>query len=147
MRVAAIVGESNSGKTMLIVALIRHFVTCGLRVAAIKHSHHPLNYERHGDTAEFEAAGAEPVIFAGDEGAVIFTREAVRRISFRSPDELLGHLTADIVFVEGFKKYEGWPRIELDRRTGCRSKKGSRFSIESGPNPDGPAASISRCAL
>jgi len=124
MRVVAIIGESNSGKTTLIVALIRHFVTRGLRIAAIKHTHHPLNYERRGDTAEFEAAGAEPVIFAGDEDAVIFTRDEVRRISFRSLDELLDHLTADIVFVEGFKKYERWPRIELDRS--------NRLSVEEG---------------
>jgi molybdopterin-guanine dinucleotide biosynthesis protein len=116
MRVAAIVGESNSGKTTLIVALIRHFVTRGLRVAAIKHTHHPLNYERRGDTAEFEAAGAKPVIFAGDEEAAIFTVDGTQRIAYRSPEELLDFVRADIAFVEGFKGYRRWPQIELNSR-------------------------------
>ena len=95
----------------MIVALIRHFVTSGQRVAAIKHTHHPLNNERRGDTAAFEAAGANPVIFARD-GEAIASGE---RIRFQSPRELLDHIDADIVFVEGFKQFDVWPRIELDR--------------------------------
>ena len=116
MRVAAIVGGSNSGKTTLIVALIRHFVTRGERVAAIKHTHHAINQERRGDTAAFEAAGAEPVIFASDDKAVLFTRGESRRISFSSPQELLDHAASDIVFVEGFKMFHAWPQIELNRK-------------------------------
>lgn len=112
MRVAAIVGESDSGKTTLMVALIRHFVTRGKRVAAIKHTHHPLNEERRGDTAVFEAAGAKPVIFAGDGEAIA---GGSRRIRFQSPRELLDHIDADIVFVEGFKTFDFGARIELDR--------------------------------
>ena len=118
MRVAAIVGESGSGKTTLIVALIRHFVTAGQRVAAIKHTDHPLNNERRGDTAAFEAAGARPVIFAGDGEAIA----GGKRIRFGSPRDLLDHIDVDVVFVEGFKRFEGWPRIELDRT--------SRTSVE-----------------
>jgi molybdopterin-guanine dinucleotide biosynthesis protein B len=115
MRVAAITGTSGAGKTTLIVALIRHFVTRGERVAAIKHTHHAVNEERRGDTRMFESAGAEPVIFAGDGEAVIFSRVAAERIQFTSPRELLDRITADVVLVEGFKKYDGWPRVELDR--------------------------------
>jgi len=96
---------------MLIVALIRHFVTAGQRVAAIKHTHHPLNNEPRGDTAAFETAGAAPVIFAGDGEAIA----GGKRIRFESPRDLLDHIDADIVFVEGFKRFEAWPRIELDR--------------------------------
>lgn len=113
MRIAAFIGPSGSGKTTLVCELIRHFAGQGRRVAAIKHTHHPLNEERRGDTAKLEAAGAEPVIFAGDTEAVVFTRGAVQRISFASPEELPGRTAAEIVFVEGFKGYEGWPRIEL----------------------------------
>lgn len=108
MRVAALVGTSGSGKTTLIVALIRHFVTHGERVAAIKHTHHALNYERRGDTAEFEAAGAKPIILAGDREAIMFPD---RRIRFDSPEELLAFCDADIVLIEGFKNFDGWPRI------------------------------------
>ena len=115
MRIAAITGESGAGKTTLIVALIRHFAARGERVAAIKHTHHPLNEERRGDTALFESAGADPVIFAGDEEAIVFTRDRTERIRFGSPRELIDRVNADVVLIEGFKKYDDWPRIELHR--------------------------------
>lgn len=108
MRVVAFIGPSNSGKTRLICALIRHFVTAGQTVAAIKHTHHPLNEDRKGDTAAFEDAGASPVILAGDGEAVI---SATRRITFSVPSDLLAHTPADVVLVEGFKTYDGWPRL------------------------------------
>jgi len=114
VRVAAIVGESGSGKTTLISGLIRHFRAAGHTVAAIKHTHHPLNEERRGDTGTFEAAGAEPVIFAGDGEAVIFTRDGIARMRFQAPQELVDRTTADVVLIEGFKKIDTWPRIELD---------------------------------
>jgi molybdopterin-guanine dinucleotide biosynthesis protein B len=111
VRIAAIVGESGSGKTTLVVSLIRHFVDRGESVAAIKHTHHPLNLARRGDTAAFEAAGAEPVILAGNREAVIFTRDEARTIVFDAPDDLLAYIDADVVFVEGFKDFDAWPRI------------------------------------
>jgi molybdopterin-guanine dinucleotide biosynthesis adapter protein len=114
VRVAAIIGESGSGKTTLISGLIRHFRADGRTVAAIKHTHHPLNEERRGDTGAFEAAGAERVIFAADREAVIFTRQGTERIRFQSPQELVDHAAADIVLIEGFKRVDLWPRIELD---------------------------------
>ena len=110
MRIAAIIGESGSGKTTLISGLIRHFLAEGQRVAAIKHTHHPLNLERRGDTAVFEDAGAEPVIFARDGEAI----HDGKRIRFNSPGELLDRIDADIVLIEGFKQVDTWPRIELD---------------------------------
>jgi len=115
VRIAAIIGESGAGKTTLIVALIRHYATRGERVAAIKHTHHPLNEERRGDTAKFEAAGAEPVIFAGDSEAIVFGRGGIERVRFTSPRELVDRVTADVVLIEGFKRFDGWPRLELDR--------------------------------
>ena len=114
MRVAAIVGESGSGKTTLISGLIRHFLAAGHTVAAIKHTHHPINEEHRGDTGAFEAAGADPVIFAGDGEAVIFTRDGTARIGFQSPQELVDRAAADVVLIEGFKRIDTWPRIELD---------------------------------
>jgi len=111
VRIAAVVGESGSGKTTLVVALIRYFVARGERVAAIKHTHHPLNLERRGDTAAFESAGASPVILAGNREAVIFTHDDARTIIFDAPGDLLAHVDAGIVLVEGFKNFHGWPQI------------------------------------
>ena len=111
MRVAAFIGPSNSGKTTLICALVRHFVARGEHVAVIKHTHHALNEKRRGDTSLFVKAGAHPVILANDDQAVVFSNEA-RRIGFRDPRELLAHTeAAELVLVEGFKHFEGWPRF------------------------------------
>ena len=113
MRVVAVIGESNSGKTTLICGLIRHFVTQGRTVAAIKHTHHPLNNERRGDTEAFLRAGATAAILAGDREAIRF--DGGERLRYDSPDELLRGLDADLVLVEGFKHFEGWPRIDAAR--------------------------------
>lgn len=112
MFVAAIIGPSGSGKTTLIQELIRTFVAEGRTVGAIKHTHHRLNEERRGDTQRFADAGADPVVFAGDGEAVVFERDGTRRIRFDSPRDLLAQFATDIVIVEGFKQYDGWPRID-----------------------------------
>jgi molybdopterin-guanine dinucleotide biosynthesis adapter protein len=109
MRVLAVVGPSGSGKTTLLVALIRHFVTEGRSVGAIKHTHHALSAVNRGDTAAFIEAGAHPVILAGDREAIVF---GVGRVEFDSPADLLSHFDTDLVLVEGFKEFDGWPRIE-----------------------------------
>ncbi len=116
MRVVSLGGPSGAGKTTAIVNLIRHFVAQGLTVGAIKHTHHPLNEEDRGDTAAFRAAGADPVILAGDGEAVIFAGSSTRRIAFPDPEQLLQHFAADIVLIEGFNagRHPSWPRIVLD---------------------------------
>ena len=112
MRVAAVTGLSGSGKTTLIESLIRRYVTSGARVAAIKHTHHALNDEDRGDTARFRAAGAEPVIFAGEGEAILFPSRL--RVRFDIPSQLLEHAgSAEIVLVEGFHSFAEWRRIEV----------------------------------
>lgn len=103
MRIEHFAGWSGSGKTTRIVALIRECVARGERVAAIKHTHHPLNDDDRGDTARFRAAGANPVILAGEGEAVVFDGDATSRITFSEPEELLARLAADVVMIEGFK--------------------------------------------
>ena len=111
---AAIIGLSGSGKTTLIEALIRLYVARGWRVAAIKHTHHPLNDRDEGDTARFGKAGAETVIFASDGEAILFPSRAA--IQYVTPLDLLGHArSVDVVLIEGFKSFDGWPRIEVVR--------------------------------
>lgn len=106
MRVQPFVGPSNSGKTTTICGLIREAVANGARVGAIKHTHHVLNTEDRGDTSKFRAAGANPVILAGDGEAVVFRGSDTFRIRFDDPRDLLEVFDGDVVFVEGFKSYD-----------------------------------------
>ena len=106
MRVQPFVGPSNSGKTTAICGLIRDAVAGGERVGAIKHTHHALNTEDRGDTSKFRAAGADPVVLAGDGEAVVFRGNQTFRIRFDDPRDLLEVFDGDVVFVEGFKSYE-----------------------------------------
>jgi molybdopterin-guanine dinucleotide biosynthesis adapter protein len=114
VNVVALTGESGSGKTTALVALIEHFVAAGRSVGAIKHTHHALNDVDRGDTAAFRKAGAEPVVLAGAGDAVVFSRKGVRGVTFREPSELLATFDTDVVLVEGWKSIDAWPRIELN---------------------------------
>ncbi|HEY2321594.1 MAG TPA: molybdopterin-guanine dinucleotide biosynthesis protein MobB [Thermoanaerobaculia bacterium] len=106
MRVQPFAGPSNSGKTTAICNLIRDAVAGGERAGAIKHTHHALNTEDRGDTAKFRAAGADPVVLAGDGEAVVFRGNGTFRIRFDDPRDLLEVFDGDVVFVEGFKSYD-----------------------------------------
>lgn len=117
MKIVALVGASGSGKTTLICELIAQYVSEGRRVAAIKHTHHPLNFEHRGDTARFRAAGAEVVILAGEREAIVQQRV----VEYGDPRELLAYADgAEIVLIEGFKQYGGWPRVEVTGETSPR---------------------------
>lgn len=100
-------GPSGSGKTTRFVELIRAAVAEGRSVGAIKHTHHPLNEETRGDTAKFLAAGARPVILAGNGEAVVFdSATSTRRVAYGEPSDLLAHFATDLVVVEGFKSFD-----------------------------------------
>ncbi len=115
MHIAAITGFSGAGKTTLIAALIRRYIVEGQRVAAIKHTHHELNAERRGDTAQFVDAGADPVFLAGAQRAVVFRRNGeCEWIDFRSLDDLVTTIDADILLVEGLKTHRVWPQVSID---------------------------------
>ena len=114
MKVAALAGPSGSGKSTAILGLIRHFVSGGVTVGAIKHTHHALNEEHRGDTAAFREAGADPVILAGDGAAVVFSATGTRRATFSRPADLLSLFSVDVVLVEGFKTEGDWPQIWID---------------------------------
>lgn len=113
MRIAAITGFSGAGKTTLITQLIARYVAEGLRVGAIKHTHHHLNEENRGDTARMRAAGAEPVILAGPGEAVIFRASGTSRVRYERPRDLLAQFDHDVVLVEGFKELGDWPKVSI----------------------------------
>jgi len=102
----------NVGKTTLASALIALLAGRGLRVAAVKRSHHPLPAERPGaDTDRFAQAGAAAVAFHAPDG-ILLRRSA--------PPALAESLQAlgdayDLIVVEGFRDDTIGAAIHLDR--------------------------------
>lgn len=114
MRVFGIAGFKNSGKTTLIVDLIRHFVGRGLRVATLKHAHHAFDIDHPGkDSHLHRAAGASQVIVAS-------RRRWAQIVELGdTPEPGLSALLAriegvDLVLIEGYK-HGPHPRLELRR--------------------------------
>ena len=107
-------GYKNSGKTTLIVELLRELVGRGWRVGTIKHAHHAFDIDHPGkDSYLHRAAGATEVIVASAR-RVAHIRE-LDDAGEPELNELLGRLgTVDLVLVEGWKS-GNHPRLELRR--------------------------------
>ena len=103
MRVFGIAGFKNSGKTTLIVALLRVQTGRGFKVATIKHAHHSFDIDHPGkDSYRHRDAGAEEVIVSSQR------RWAhIRELGDQAEpplDEFLGRIgPVDLVLIEGFK--------------------------------------------
>lgn len=115
-RPVAFIGASGSGKTSLLVELIRHYLRKGISTAAIKHGHHQPG-PGPSDTGRFLEAGAVQAIYAAGDRFWIFRSNAEPEEGrYVSPDELPGLLSADRILIEGFKHFTSWPRILVERR-------------------------------
>jgi molybdopterin-guanine dinucleotide biosynthesis protein B len=115
MRILQIIGQKDSGKTTLLVALAREFKRKGKRVMTIKHASHPVDADKQGTDSwrHFVEGAAERTLIAAPEQRVVFERspddtdpEALARRYFEG---------ADLVLVEGFKRFH-LPRIEVHRK-------------------------------
>ncbi len=91
--------------------LIRAWTAAGATVSAIKHTHHPLNEERRGDTQRFLDAGAAQAILCGDREAVLFTPHSLERSEYGTVEDLVARASGERVVIEGFKGQGTWPRV------------------------------------
>jgi len=113
MKIVAIVGISESGKTRLIVRLVRELKGRELRVAAVKRCSHGFTLDTEGkDTSDFSEAGAGGVAMVSPEGWAALGKapdvEASRLAARLFPD-------ADVVLVEGGKDVPRTRKIEVLR--------------------------------
>lgn len=113
MRIVAIVGYSETGKTRLVVRLIGELKRRGLTVAAVKRCSHGFTLDTEGkDTAEFSRAGADGVAMVSPDGWAGFggapAVDASRLASRLFPG-------VDVVLVEGGKDVRGTRKIEVLR--------------------------------
>jgi molybdopterin-guanine dinucleotide biosynthesis protein B len=118
----AFIGSSDSGKTTLLVALVRRLSRAGERVAVIKHTHHdPSKRKPRGDTERFLEAGAVQVVLAGKTEAVLMNGgDSPTLRSFATARDLPTWLDADRILIEGFKSLDLWPRVLVERSGGER---------------------------
>jgi molybdopterin-guanine dinucleotide biosynthesis protein B len=109
-KAVAIVGPSNSGKTVLICRLVEWFQAQGLKVAVLKHSHHPHLGDTGKDTGRYRQAGAQNVALAAP-GLLQITRSLP---GDPPPEEVLYSWApdADLILVEGYKA-SSLPKIAL----------------------------------
>ncbi|HPZ08618.1 MAG TPA: molybdopterin-guanine dinucleotide biosynthesis protein MobB [Candidatus Eremiobacteraeota bacterium] len=125
MKVVGIAGYSKSGKTTLIINLIKEFQKRDKKITVIKHRSCGLlkncprlsedkNSEEHHcevipetddkDTQKYSALGVSTLLFSHNEAHAVWKRE----FTF---EELLSHVDTDIVVVEGNKGARNYPRI------------------------------------
>jgi molybdopterin-guanine dinucleotide biosynthesis protein B len=102
-RVAGIVGYQDSGKTTLTRALARELTRRGYTVAVVKHASHPLDAPGK-DTAVLGEAAHQVGFVSAHESALFWKRPL-------SLEEILPHLEADLVLVEGFKRERTFPKV------------------------------------
>lgn len=128
MRIFGITGQKNSGKTHLAGRLIHEFRQRGLRVSAIKHSHHPAEVDIEGtDSYHLRAQGAAQVIFSTPARWALMTELHAAAEPMLS--DLIAHLDpCDLVLVEGYKTAPH-PKIECYRPETGTPLLGAGFGI------------------
>ena len=103
MRAVGIIGYKNSGKTTLVIALARELIKRGHRVGTVKHASGGLDL-LGGDTAKHRAVVEQAGAISSEESAVFFR-------GAKNLEELLAHIDADFVLIEGFKEEKTFPKV------------------------------------
>jgi molybdopterin-guanine dinucleotide biosynthesis protein len=105
-------GIKNSGKTSLIVSLIRKFTADNYKVGVIKHDGHDFTSDREGtDTFKFSSAGAEVSAIFSDTKYCI---NGKGHVDGEFMIESLLDKNMDVIIMEGFK-YSKYPKVEVVR--------------------------------
>jgi molybdopterin-guanine dinucleotide biosynthesis protein MobB len=112
--VVSFVGKKKSGKTTVLLGVVRELVARGHRVAALKHDTHGFDIDLPGtDSYRLREAGA---VVAG-----ISSPDKYVWVNQTAEEAALGQLVAritepvDLLITEGFKRQDA-PKIEVSRR-------------------------------
>ncbi len=117
MKRVHIIGRKNSGKTTLIVELVRHLTAQGLRVGAIKHTHHAHELDTPGkDSHRHREAGSAVVGILSREMSAVFRPADAHAVGDASRYAAFAPMFADcdLVLVEGDSQADA-PRVEVWR--------------------------------
>ena len=104
-------GYSNTGKTTLIVDLVRTLSKKGYKVATIKHSDKKISFDtQKKDTYKHSQAGANPVVLSSASETDFIIKKKL------TTDEVIKYLTifekTDVIIVEGAKN-QSIPKIRI----------------------------------
>jgi len=105
VRLIAVLGTKNSGKTSLVEYFVERFVRDGYRVAAVKHIHHRFTIDTENkDTWRMARRGAEIVAsISPNELAIMFHKvENQWEYSLQKLLKILDDEGLDLVVFEGF---------------------------------------------
>jgi len=114
--ILGLAAPSGTGKTTLMCQLLPLLRAQGVRVGAIKHSHHDFAIDQPGkDSYRVRQAGASPVLLVSQYRRVMIWECP----NDKEPTlaEQICHFSAaeiDLLLVEGFR-HEAFPKIELHR--------------------------------
>jgi molybdopterin-guanine dinucleotide biosynthesis protein B len=103
VKIVGIIGYKDSGKTTLACVLAQKLTARGHQVAVVKHTSHHIDLAGKDTATLLEAAGQVAII--STEAAGVFWRKPM------SLEDILTHLDADILLIEGFKGEQGYPKI------------------------------------
>lgn len=111
--VLGIAGWSGAGKTTLIERVLPPLLAAGLVVSTVKHAHHGAELDRPGkDSWRHRQAGAREVMVSAPGRWALMHEEPGAEPDL--PDLLARMGPADLVLVEGFRRY-GFPKLEVHR--------------------------------
>ncbi|MGD2117020.1 MAG: molybdopterin-guanine dinucleotide biosynthesis protein B [Chromatiales bacterium] len=114
--ILGIVAYSGTGKTTLLEKLIPCLQQQGLRIAAIKHSHHDFEIDKKGkDSDRLREAGAQQIVLASQyRTAVIIEGDRSTEPELQQCLARLDQDKLDLVLVEGFRQ-AAIPKLEVHR--------------------------------
>ena len=113
--ILSIIGKSDSGKTTLILKLLKEFKKLGNSVAVAKHCPHGFDLDIEGkDSWRFSQAGSEGIFLTSDEQFVVIRP---KESSLNLKDRLENYFSDfDIVLMEGYNDETGIKKIQIIRR-------------------------------
>ncbi|MBI5680396.1 MAG: molybdopterin-guanine dinucleotide biosynthesis protein B [Methanobacterium sp.] len=99
MKIISVIGTKNTGKTTLVVKIVKELVNRGFKVGTIKHMHKSFDIEGK-DTWEHQKAGAELVVGSADKTFFILN-ESLELKNILNMIECMKKL--DFLVIEGLK--------------------------------------------
>jgi len=119
-KTVSVTGFKNSGKTMVVEALVKELSTRGHRVGTLKHTADDIDLDTPGkDTSRHRDAGSVATGILQDNTTALFIDE---KLSIHQAAEKLGVI--DILVIEGFKTVDTHARIIVPREDGDKLSNG-----------------------